>query len=105
MVLAFVQLASMSDELRRAIYATNGASFDTDILPPDLIGLTEILTEDHRKELCRHLPARAEGESCQPSPLKILKAHFLGLSSISRRNTLKHTPYRILSLGDSNCPW
>lgn len=57
-----LQLVSMSEELRRALYATNSASFDLEILVPDLVGVTEILTEDHRKELCRHLPARAEGE-------------------------------------------
>ena len=56
-----LQLVSMSDELRRALYATNSASFDLEIPVPDLVGVTEILTEDHRKELCRHLPARAEG--------------------------------------------
>ncbi|XP_034232554.1 oxidation resistance protein 1 isoform X4 [Thrips palmi] len=55
------ELVSMSEELRRALYATNSASFDLEILVPDLVGVTEILTEDHRKELCRHLPARAEG--------------------------------------------
>ncbi|KAE8749275.1 hypothetical protein FOCC_FOCC003982 [Frankliniella occidentalis] len=54
-------LVSMSEELRRALYATNSASFDFEFLVPDLVGVTEILTEDHRKELCRHLPARAEG--------------------------------------------
>ncbi|XP_052121318.1 uncharacterized protein LOC113203066 isoform X4 [Frankliniella occidentalis] len=55
------ELVSMSEELRRALYATNSASFDFEFLVPDLVGVTEILTEDHRKELCRHLPARAEG--------------------------------------------
>lgn len=52
----------MSDELRRAFYATSVNSLDFDSYIPDLHGITEILTEDHRKQLCRHLPARAEGE-------------------------------------------
>lgn len=51
----------MSDELRRALYATNAISIDTDIIVPDLVGATEILSDDHREHLCRHLPARAEG--------------------------------------------
>lgn len=51
----------MSDELRRAFYATSVNSLDFDSYIPDLHGTTEILTEDHRKQLSRHLPARAEG--------------------------------------------
>lgn len=51
----------MSEELRRALYATSAVSLDVDISPPDLVGVTEILTDEHREKLCRHLPARAEG--------------------------------------------
>lgn len=51
----------MSDELRRALYANSAISLDADIALPDLIGTTEILSEEHREHLCRHLPARAEG--------------------------------------------
>lgn len=61
----------MSEELRRALYATNSASFDIEVLVPDLVGVTEILTEDHRKELCRHLPARAEGKVEGPKSMQI----------------------------------
>lgn len=51
----------MSDELRRAFYANSVNSLDFDSYIPDLHGITEILTEEHRKQLSRHLPARAEG--------------------------------------------
>ncbi|XP_046735621.1 oxidation resistance protein 1 isoform X7 [Diprion similis] len=52
---------SMSEELRRALYATNVGSIDADVIVPDLVGTTEILSDEHREHLCRHLPARAEG--------------------------------------------
>lgn len=51
----------MSDELRRALYASSAISLDVEITPPDLVGTTEILQDEHRDKLCRHLPARAEG--------------------------------------------
>ena len=51
----------MSEELRRALYASSAASLDLELFIPDLVGVTEILSEEHRKKLCRHLPARAEG--------------------------------------------
>lgn len=51
----------MSEELRRALYANSAVSLDTEIIVPDLVGTTEILGDDHREHLCRHLPARAEG--------------------------------------------
>ncbi|XP_075236666.1 TLD domain-containing protein mustard isoform X1 [Lycorma delicatula] len=55
------EVLSMSEELRRALYSSSAASLDQDFCLPDLVGVTEILTEEHRKQLCRHLPARAEG--------------------------------------------
>lgn len=51
----------MSDELRRALYASTAPSLDIELSPPDLVGQTEILTDEHREALYRHLPARAEG--------------------------------------------
>lgn len=51
----------MSDELRRALHASTAPSLDIELSPPDLVGTTEILTDEHREALCRHLPARAEG--------------------------------------------
>ncbi|XP_048520562.1 oxidation resistance protein 1 isoform X2 [Dendroctonus ponderosae] len=55
------EVQSMSDEYRRAFYGTVDTQSLDDLSPPDLIGKTEILTDDHRESLCRHLPARAEG--------------------------------------------
>ncbi|XP_014298007.1 nuclear receptor coactivator 7 isoform X3 [Microplitis demolitor] len=55
------EVLSMSDELRRALYANSAISLDVDVIVPDLVGTTEILSDDHREHLCRHLPARAEG--------------------------------------------
>ncbi|XP_043275904.1 nuclear receptor coactivator 7 isoform X4 [Venturia canescens] len=55
------EVLSMSEELRRALYANSAISLDVDIIPPDLVGTTEILSDEHREHLCRHLPARAEG--------------------------------------------
>lgn len=42
------QVLSMSDELRRALYATPNVSLDVDLPIPELVGHTEILTEEHR---------------------------------------------------------
>lgn len=42
-----VQVLSMSDELRRALYSS-GASVDMEFSPPDLIGTSEIFTMEHR---------------------------------------------------------
>ncbi|XP_034176829.1 TLD domain-containing protein mustard isoform X6 [Osmia lignaria lignaria] len=55
------EVLSMSEELRRALYANSAVSLDNEIIVPDLVGTTEILSDEHREQLCRHLPARAEG--------------------------------------------
>ncbi|XP_074040420.1 TLD domain-containing protein mustard isoform X3 [Leptinotarsa decemlineata] len=55
------EVLPMSEEFRRAFYSSVAPSLDIDLSPPDLIGTTEILTDHHRENLCRHLPARAEG--------------------------------------------
>ncbi|XP_044011042.1 oxidation resistance protein 1-like isoform X15 [Aphidius gifuensis] len=55
------EVLSMSEELRRALYANSAISLDIDVIVPDLVGATEILSDEHRENLCRHLPARAEG--------------------------------------------
>ncbi|XP_031635691.1 oxidation resistance protein 1 isoform X12 [Contarinia nasturtii] len=55
-------LSMSTDDYRKASLFATG-SFDQDFPLPDLIGTTEILTEEHREKLCGHLPARAEGYS------------------------------------------
>ncbi|CAH0556672.1 unnamed protein product [Brassicogethes aeneus] len=54
------EVLPMSEDFRRAFYSS-APSLDIELQPPDLIGTTEILTDNHRENLCRHLPARAEG--------------------------------------------
>lgn len=55
------EVLSMSEEVRRALYANSAISLDNEVIVPDLVGITEILSDEHREQLCRHLPARAEG--------------------------------------------
>ncbi|XP_063223765.1 oxidation resistance protein 1 isoform X4 [Bacillus rossius redtenbacheri] len=51
------RVLSMKEELRRALDVSSIGGFEL----PELVGVTEIFTEEHRKKLSRHLPARAEG--------------------------------------------
>jgi hypothetical protein len=39
------------------------SALDLDSYLPDLIGPTEVLTDEYRKQLAKHLPARVEGMS------------------------------------------
>ncbi|XP_045471483.1 nuclear receptor coactivator 7 isoform X3 [Harmonia axyridis] len=55
------EVLPMSEEYRKAFLCSAAPSLDVELTPPDLIGNTEILTYEHRENLCRHLPARAEG--------------------------------------------
>ncbi|KAL3282082.1 hypothetical protein HHI36_005281 [Cryptolaemus montrouzieri] len=55
------EVLPMSEEYRKAFMCSAAPSLDVELTPPDLIGTTEILTYEHRENLCRHLPARAEG--------------------------------------------
>ncbi|XP_071455501.1 nuclear receptor coactivator 7 isoform X2 [Hetaerina americana] len=60
------EVLSMSEELRRALYAASSAaslesSASSEVFLPELAGTTEILSEEHRRKLCCRLPARAEG--------------------------------------------
>lgn len=52
----------MSEELRRALYASSVGSLDLDLFIPDLVGVTEILTEDHRRQVSQK-QCVTEGES------------------------------------------
>ncbi|XP_076760220.1 TLD domain-containing protein mustard isoform X8 [Xylocopa sonorina] len=55
------EVLSMSEDLRRVLYTNSAVSIDNDVIVPELVGTTEILSDEHREQLCRHLPARAEG--------------------------------------------
>ncbi|XP_065214762.1 nuclear receptor coactivator 7 isoform X5 [Planococcus citri] len=84
------EVLSMSDELRRALYATSTNSLDFELFLPDLNGATEILTEEHRKQLCRHLPARAEGYSW--SLVFTTSQHGFSLNSMYRKMSRIDSP-------------
>lgn len=52
--------------MRRALYGSERLSaLDLDSYLPDLIGPTEVLTDEYRKQLAKHLPARVEGKKKQ----------------------------------------
>ncbi|XP_024080710.1 nuclear receptor coactivator 7 isoform X3 [Cimex lectularius] len=84
------EVLSMSGELRRALYATSVASLDLELFLPDLVGTTEILSEDHRKQLCRHLPARAEGYVW--TLVFSTSQHGFSLNSMYRKMTRVESP-------------
>ncbi|XP_014243960.1 TLD domain-containing protein 2 isoform X13 [Cimex lectularius] len=87
---AVEMVLSMSGELRRALYATSVASLDLELFLPDLVGTTEILSEDHRKQLCRHLPARAEGYVW--TLVFSTSQHGFSLNSMYRKMTRVESP-------------
>jgi hypothetical protein len=89
-----LQVLSMSEELRRALYAAGGSnagSFDLDVFGlPELLGATEILTDTHRARLLRHLPARAEG---YPWTLVFSTSqHGFSLNSVFRKMAKVESP-------------
>lgn len=101
------------DDYRNASLFTS-ASFDQDFPIPDLIGPTEILSEDHRWEdntphddswakflnflsrekLCSHLPARAEGYSW--SLVFSTSQHGFSLNSLYRKMHRLESPILIV---------
>ncbi|XP_073985556.1 TLD domain-containing protein mustard isoform X10 [Rhodnius prolixus] len=84
------EVLSMSGELRKVLYASSAASLDLDAFIPDLVGNTEILSEDHRKQLCRHLPARAEGYVW--TLVFSTSQHGFSLNSMYRKMTRVESP-------------
>lgn len=88
------EVLSMSkDDYRNASFITSG-SFDQDVPIPDLIGTTEILSEDHREKLCGHLPARAEGYSW--SLVFSTSQHGFSLNSLYRKMHKLESPILIV---------
>uniref|UniRef100_A0A2M4CNQ0 Oxidation resistance protein 1 n=1 Tax=Anopheles darlingi TaxID=43151 RepID=A0A2M4CNQ0_ANODA len=91
----FVWLANIakSDDYRKAtLFASS--SFDQDFQIPDLIGQTEILSEEHREKLCAHLPARAEGYSW--SLVFSTSLHGFSLNSLYRKMHKLESPILIV---------
>ncbi|XP_068157958.1 nuclear receptor coactivator 7 isoform X3 [Drosophila tropicalis] len=86
-------LSMSTDEYRKtSLFATG--SFDLDFPIPDLIGKTEILTEEHREKLCAHLPARAEGYSW--SLIFSTSQHGFALNSLYRKMARLESPILIV---------
>ena len=53
---------SLNEEVRRALYGSERLSvLDFESFLPELIGPTEVLTDEYRKQLAKFLPARVEG--------------------------------------------
>ncbi|XP_063696016.1 oxidation resistance protein 1 isoform X3 [Culicoides brevitarsis] len=87
------EVLSMNDDLRRAALFNPG-SFDQDFPIPDLIGQTEILSEEHREKLCGHLPARAEGYAW--SLVFSTSQHGFSLNSLYRKMHKLESPVLIV---------
>uniref|UniRef100_A0A1B0BMQ6 Oxidation resistance protein 1 n=1 Tax=Glossina palpalis gambiensis TaxID=67801 RepID=A0A1B0BMQ6_9MUSC len=87
-------LSMSNDDYRKASIFQTG-SFDLDFPIPELIGTTEILTEEHRSEkLCSHLPARAEGYSW--SLVFSTSLHGFSLNSLYRKMQRLESPILIV---------
>uniref|UniRef100_A0A2M4CIJ3 Oxidation resistance protein 1 n=1 Tax=Anopheles darlingi TaxID=43151 RepID=A0A2M4CIJ3_ANODA len=86
-------LSMSTDDYRKAtLFASS--SFDQDFQIPDLIGQTEILSEEHREKLCAHLPARAEGYSW--SLVFSTSLHGFSLNSLYRKMHKLESPILIV---------
>ena len=72
--------------MRRALYGSERLSaLDLDSYLPDLIGPTEVLTDDYRKQLAKHLPARIEGIKLCPVRLSPGKVRRYKCALLSNR--------------------
>ncbi|XP_035902266.1 uncharacterized protein LOC118507636 isoform X8 [Anopheles stephensi] len=86
-------LSMSTDDYRKATLFASG-SFDQDFQIPDLVGQTEILSEEHREKLCAHLPARAEGYSW--SLVFSTSQHGFSLNSLYRKMHKLESPILIV---------
>lgn len=82
-----------TDDYRKAALFAPG-SFDQDFPIPELIGQTEILSEEHREKLCAHLPARAEGYSW--SLVFSTSQHGFSINSLYRKMQKLESPVLIV---------
>ncbi|MPC20040.1 Oxidation resistance protein 1 [Portunus trituberculatus] len=56
------KVVSMSEELRRALYSSSSlTSLDLEAFLPEVVGTSEIITDNVRKSMYKKLPARAQG--------------------------------------------
>uniref|UniRef100_A0A1L8DXA0 Oxidation resistance protein 1 n=1 Tax=Nyssomyia neivai TaxID=330878 RepID=A0A1L8DXA0_9DIPT len=94
------EVLSMSADDYRKSALFPGGSFDLDFPIPDLVGQTEILTEEHREKLCGHLPARAEGYSW--SLVFSTSQHGFSLNSLYRKMHRLESPILIVIQDTAN---
>lgn len=86
-------LSLSTDDYRKATLFATG-SFDQEFTIPELVGVTEILTEEHREKLCSHLPARAEGYAW--SLIFSTSQHGFSLNTLYRKMQKLETPVLIV---------
>lgn len=67
---------SLNEEVRRALYQERLSNIDFEQYLPDLIGQTEVLTDEYRKQLAKHLPARVEGKTLDDCDIENVKLLF-----------------------------
>ncbi|XP_043230961.1 oxidation resistance protein 1-like isoform X6 [Amphibalanus amphitrite] len=85
----FSEMGGMSDELRRALCSNSMTSMDMEFVP-DLIGKSELLTDDIRKKLCKKIPPRVEGHPW--SLIFSSSEHGFSLKSLYRKSSAYECP-------------
>ncbi|XP_043230962.1 oxidation resistance protein 1-like isoform X7 [Amphibalanus amphitrite] len=83
------EMGGMSDELRRALCSNSMTSMDMEFVP-DLIGKSELLTDDIRKKLCKKIPPRVEGHPW--SLIFSSSEHGFSLKSLYRKSSAYECP-------------
>jgi len=92
------KMSGMSEELRRALYSNSMTSMDMEFVP-DLIGKSELLTDEIRKSLCKKIPPRVEGYPW--SLIFSSSEHGFSLKSLYRKTSAYECPM-ILFVQDTN---
>jgi len=88
------EIVSLNEEVRRALYGQSLSTLDLENYLPELIGPTEILTDEYRKQLSKHLPARIEG---YPWTLVFSTSqNGFSLSSLYRKMTSIESPILLI---------
>ncbi|XP_037083133.1 oxidation resistance protein 1-like isoform X2 [Pollicipes pollicipes] len=92
------EMSAMSEELRRALCSNSMTSMDMEFVP-DLVGKSELLTDEIRKSLCKKLPPRVEGHPW--SLIFSSSEHGFSLKSLYRKTSAYECPM-ILFVQDTN---
>jgi hypothetical protein len=75
-------------------------SLELELPLPDLVGMTEVLEEPHRKQLIKHLPARAEGYAW--SLIFSSAQHGFSLQTLYRRMAKFESPVLLVIMDTEN---